>query len=174
MNIYKVIASLLLVVTYTFVCTTIGISQDIVRVETENAEIHLQPESTESSFILAQQGDVFELERLKDDWVGVQMFSGKVRYLKMNQVKIVGDFFSMEVDAAKKINLCKDVQNIEDQAIEEANSKYPKDEKSADEYKNLLIDKDILNLFRNNNIPATHNLIFLECINDSLVPLFDS
>ena len=71
MNIYKVIASLLLVVTYTFVCTTTGISQDIVRVETENAEIHLQPESTESPFILAQQGDVFQLERLRDDWVGI-------------------------------------------------------------------------------------------------------
>lgn len=173
MKIFKQIAKLILVITFLFVYTTSGISQDFVRVDTENAAIHVKPESTDSQFMLAQKGDLFELKSWRNGWVGIQMFSGKVRYLKTSDVEIVSDFFFEQVEASKIIELCQDVQSIEDQATVDANSKYPEDQKSADEFKNILIDKGILKLFRVNNIPATHNSIFLDCINDSLVPYLD-
>ena len=173
MNIYKLILNLSFVLTLLFIFTDSGNSQDIVRVESANAGIHVKSESTDSKIILAQRGDLFELASFKNGWVGIKMFSGKIRYLKADDVEIVSDF-SEQVNSSKIIELCQDVQLIEDQAIVEANSKYPEDSSSAEAYKNVIIDKDVLALFRSNNIPAIQNSIFLDCINDSLVPFLDS
>lgn len=173
MNINNLITNLFVVITLLLVYTTSGSSQDVVRVNSDNAEIHVKPELTDSQSMLAQKGDSFELVSFKNGWVGIQMFSGKVRYLKTNDVELMRDFYFEEVHSSKIIELCQDVQIIEDQATEEANSKYPEDQRGADEYKNVLIDSGVLNLFRNNNIPATHNSIFLDCINDSLMPFLD-
>lgn len=174
MNTYKPIIHLLFVTTFLFGYTTSGSSQDIVRVESDKAEIHVKPESTDSQLISAEKGDLFELASSNNGWVGIHMFSGKVRYLKINEVEIEKDIFSEQIDFSKIIEFCKDVQIIEDQATEEAISRYPEDQRSAEAYKNVLIDNGVLNLFRNNNIPATHNSIFLDCIYDSLIPYPDS
>jgi hypothetical protein len=174
MNINKKISILLLAPLLQLVFTTPGTTQDIVRVNSEFAAIHVNPESMGSQIIPAKKGDLFELAGFNNNgWVSIQMFSGKIRYLKTSDVEIVSDLFSDQVNLSKLIGLCQEVQLIEDQAIEEANSKYPEDHRSAETYKYVMIDKEVLTLFRNNNIPATQNSIFLDCINDSLYPFLD-
>jgi len=77
MNIYKLITTLFFATIFLFVYTTSGISQDIVRVNTENAEIHEKLESTDSHFILAQKGDLFELASFENGWVGIHLFTAE-------------------------------------------------------------------------------------------------
>ena len=139
MKLYKLITPLFLVLTFLFVYTTSGVSQDIVRVDAENAEIHEKHESTDSYFVLAQKGDLFELASFENGWIGIQIFSGEVRYLNIDDVYIERDFLSEKVDFSSKIELCQDVQTIVDQATLQADSKYPEDQKSAEAYKNVLI-----------------------------------
>jgi len=170
MKIYRSVITPLLVISLLFICTDWGFSQEIVRVESESAEIHVDPESTDSQFILAEEGDLFELASYNNGWVGIYMFSGNIRYIKMNDIDIEYDPFREEYGSPANSGLCREVHMIEDEAAQEAGSTYPADQDKADVKKDLIIDRGVLNLFRSKNIPATHNSIFLDCVNDSLVP----
>jgi len=75
---------------------------------------------------------------------------------------------------AKRLKLCDDVQNILDNATEKAYSSYPVDKADADSLKNMIIDKEILRLFRESDVLAIHNSIFFDCTNDSLIPILVS
>lgn len=149
-------------------------SQNIALVDSESAKIYEEPGPANSHFAMAQKGDLFEIESLDNGWVGIKMFSGKVRYLKLIDIDIQFSMTLGQDNFSKRLKLCDDIQNILDEATEEADSSYPEDKMNSDLLKNKLIDKRVLSLFRKSNVPAIHNSIFLDCANDSLIPISDS
>lgn len=153
--------------------TVSGHAQNIVHVIAESTDIYSDPESPTTFLIEAKKGDLFELESYGDQWFQIRMFSGEIRYLKTDDAEIEYDFFQEQVSISKIITQCKEVQRIQSQASEKSNSKYPDNQTRADQYKNVLIDRCVLKLFRNNDIPATRHSIFVDCINDSIVPILD-
>lgn len=170
MNICKV----LFILSFLLLCTTAGISQEIVRVESENAKIYVTPDATDAGYILAQKGDLFDFVKLKKGWVGIKMFSGKVRYINAYDVTIMEDYFLESAESSQLLALCDEVKAIENQSKENAESKYPDDRNNKIAYTNELIDKGILELFRKNKVPATQNTIFTDCIVDSNLHLFET
>lgn len=144
-------------------------AQGIVRIISESAILHPEPESSVDHFIQAQLGDTFEFESQHDEWVGVHMFSGEVRYLHREDAEIDYDFFHQQPENTRPINMCQEVQEVATRAAEAADSLYPDDEEEADAYQNLLIDRQLLTLFRERSIPTTHNTVYLDCINDFLL-----
>jgi len=151
-----------------------GNSQNIALVKSESAKIYEKPDSANSHFMLAQKGDLFEIESLNNGWVGINLFSGNIRYLKLTDIDIQYSMTSGQDDFSKRLQLCDDVQNILDKASDKADSSYPEDKENAGSLKNKLIDKEILNLFRDRDVPAFHNSIFIDCTNDYLIPISDS
>jgi len=144
-------------------------AQAIVRIISEGAAIHPEPMPSADQIIQAQLGDTFELERQHDDWVGVQMFSGEIRYLHSKDTEIDYDLFHQQPENSRVANVCQEAQEVATRAAEAADTLFPDDEEAADAYQNLLIDRQLLTLFRERSIPATNNTIFLDCVNDSLL-----
>lgn len=144
-------------------------AQGIVRIISEGANIHSEPEPTVEHIIQAQLGDTFEMERRHDEWIGIHMFSGEIRYLMLEDAEIDYDLFHQQPENTRVNNVCQEVQEVATRAAEAAGSLYPDDEEEADAYQNLLIDRQLLTLFRERSIPATHNTVFLDCVNDFLL-----
>ena len=151
-----------------------GNSQNIALVESDSAKIYEEPDSTNAHFMWAQKGDLFEIESLNDGWVGINLFAGKIRYVKLADIDIQYSLSLEQDNFSKRLKLCDDVQNILDNATEKAELNNLLDKKNADSLKSKLIDKDILSLFRESDVSAIHNTIFFECTNDSLIPISDS
>ena len=145
-------------------------AQDIVRVNSEQAHIFEEPNSQSAAFMVVHRGDLFNVDTFTEDWVGIKMFSGYTRYLKLDDVTIESNFSVNYSDFSKRLQLCDEVQEISDQSSKEADSEYPEDEKQAESYESQLIDKRVMRLFREQNIAAVHHTIFLDCVNDSIVP----
>lgn len=171
MNLIQQYKILLLTIPLLLLFTVSGHAQNIVHVVAESTDISSDPNSPSTPLIEAKKGDLFKIESYGDQWFQIRMFSGEIRYLKTDDAEIEYDFFQEQVSTSKIISQCKEVQSIQSQASEKANSKYPDNQTRADQYKNVLIDRGVLELFRNNDIPATRHSIFVDCINDSIVPI---
>lgn len=153
-----------------FILPSLVASQDIIRVNSEQAHIFVEPNLENKAFMMAQKGDVFKVDTFNKDWVGIKMFSGYTRYLKLDDVTIESNFSANYSDFPERLQLCDEVQEISDQSSQEADSEYPEDKKQAESYESRLIDKRVLRLLREQNIAAVHHTIFLDCVNDYLVP----
>src|SRR6056297_2203727 len=81
-----------------------GNSQNIALVKSESAKIYEKPDSANSHFMLAQKGDLFEIESLNNGWVGINLFSGNIRYLKLTDIDIQYSMTSGQDDFQKGCN----------------------------------------------------------------------
>ena len=167
MNIIIPMKKLSALISMLLLVTVSGSAQVMVRVVSAGAEILTEPGVLNVQRITAQQGEIFELESLNNGWAGIYMFSGKVRYVKMDDVELDYEYSPEYIDFSKNIGLCKDVITAQNQATEKAASMYPENETGRLAHKKLLLDKHILMTFRNHNIPAIHHTIFTDCIIDS-------
>ncbi len=149
-----------------------GNAQEFVRVISDDAYIYTEPGVLNMQRITAKKADIFELESHHEEWAGIYMISGTVRYVKWNDVALEYDFSPEYIDFSKNIGLCKEVQTAENQAAEKAGPRYPEDEHAMMAHKKLLLDQHVLNIFRNYHLPAIHHTIFTDCINDSLYRMF--
>lgn len=173
MNVSILSGKLFLPALFLMLGTAPGYTQDVVRVLTDRTIIHDEPDSGTSRQMEARKGELFEVERYTGGWIGIRMYSGRTRYMKPDDVEIVHTYFTEQVDFSTIMGMCNEVKEIEIKAMEEARSTHPDDGTEAVNHKNFLIDRHILNLFRTHRIPTTYTSIFLDCLNDSVMPGFD-
>lgn len=171
MLLYK---QLMLTVITALTFSTDVFSQTIVHVDSEKTGIYEGPDVESEPFMIAQEGDLFELETSGKYWIGIKLFSGETRFLKRDDVSIQDDLYEGQSSLSERLQLCDDVQKIERDAASEAQSQYPNNEGLADSYEQMIIDERILSLFRRHSVAAIHRSIFLDCINDSIVPISGS
>ena len=163
---------LVLIIPAVLSLSTEAVSQEVVRVDSDQAGIYAKPDPEIDPFMWAQEGDAFQLEKqaFGKKLVGIRMFSGDTRYLRRDDVTLVYIRPDVEGTLSKRLQLCDEVQKIEADAASEAQSTFSEDDSRARSYENRIIDKRILNLFREHDVAAVHYPIFRECINDSIVP----
>lgn len=130
---------------------------------------------TNSSLIVpqtfqAQKGDLFQTESFKNDWVIIRMFSGVNRYINISDVELINEIPSINI--SDRIKMCDEILAAQTKASNSAFAKYPANISKQSELENLLVDKYILNIFKKHDTPTAHTSIILECINDSVVPMF--
>ena len=70
-------------------CTYKSGAQPNVRVINEEATIYSEPDTDSPYQIKVREGDFFELEEVRDEWMEINLFSGSPRYIKRSLVEPV-------------------------------------------------------------------------------------
>ncbi len=171
MNFYhkSTIPSILLLLL--FVCSFPGKAQTNVSVSPDETAIYLTPGTNSSHHLIAQKGDVFEIQKVQGDWVQINLFSGAERYIKNSQVEMVNEIPHYPSDPAIRNKLCMSTAKAQSKATKKAMSDYPDNTRLQATYEKILFDEYMLNTFRRFDISASHYSKLVECVNDPLQPI---
>lgn len=144
-------------------------AQEQVRINSDSASIFIAPDSTQTLVSQAKKGEVFVPTAYQEGWVGIHMFSGEIRYVREADTESEFKLAGYHIDSQIKSEFCVAIRNSQMLAIENADSDDSESDNRSAEI-NLLLDRYILDVLREYEVPAVKNYVIMGCINDALHP----
>lgn len=160
------ISSVALILLLIFPC--ISTAQTNVKVIEDKAYLYNQPNTSSSLNIVAQKGDIFEVQKTQKDWLQINLFSGTKWYIKNSQAGVVNNIPGYPSDPSNRDKVCMEAKKAQEEASKKAMSDYPNDISQQAIHEKILFDKYLLETFRSFGIPASHNSKLVECVNDGI------
>lgn len=150
----------------------ISMGQTNISVIEDKTYLYSQPNTNSSIHIVAQKGDVFNSHKTQGEWFQIDLFSGAKWYIKNTQVEIIKSIPDYPSDSSTRNKVCMEAKKAQKEATEKAMANYPNDISQQAVYEKTLFDKNLLEVFRNFEIPTSHTSKLVECVNDGIFQLF--
>ncbi|MGD9931788.1 MAG: SH3 domain-containing protein [Mangrovibacterium sp.] len=130
--------------------------QGYIMITIDSVKIKVAPSPSSSTVAIGMKNDIFELDKIENNWFVVFMFSGDYRYINKTHAIQIDSIppYSFPIDIKKKV--FKEVYKAEGKSEEEAMSKFPNDLYKELDYTSILDDKYKLIIFRKYSIPAPY------------------
>ena len=149
-----------------------------VRITGEAVNVRTQPSTQSTVIVVAERGDVFELEGRRGRWLEINMFSGEYRWVHESLAEVTSGAPQMPTSEATRRRAFVEVVRAQDRALAESERRYPDGTDARIEYitaridyERLLYDKYELPIFRRFGIaPALRGSLTVEGIRKNWVP----
>ena len=97
------------------------------------------------------------------------MFSGENRYVSEADTESDYDFAGHYIASSIQTEFCTDIRKSQKMAIENAASEFPERDNRSTAI-NLFLDRAILDVLREYEVPAVNNSVVMGCMYDTLHP----
>lgn len=138
-------------------------SQEYIKVMKSDVEIHSEPSTTSIVIAKTKDGIIFELKNVKELYFVIVMFSGEYRYIEKASCEKVNFDISIPENEKLRKTVYKSFLKAEDQALRQADKKYPSDFSANIDYSRILNDRYKLKILIDNNLqPPVYSKIISE------------